>query len=226
MSVWPAPCVAAWCVYEWANTLTEHGPDGLHMQLAPEDLRVGPAGHWLARHRVRAGGIHGLLAVQQRASCCSLLAIIRAPGLDVVAQVLFAGIRVEGAEAYSAADKAMILDAVTSQHGSCEAFDTNLKLQVLCRGGKADAGCCTVFLMCNRKVRVCWSSAALPQAAVIQGRSRAATEPSGTRHVGPGRSTAVGAGRWRPGAHAVRCGRGGHVQEHRQRAAVRQSSRQ
>ncbi|GFR51163.1 hypothetical protein Agub_g13520, partial [Astrephomene gubernaculifera] len=29
------PSTRAWCIFEWAHTLAAHGPDGLHMQLAP-----------------------------------------------------------------------------------------------------------------------------------------------------------------------------------------------
>ncbi|KAG2490965.1 hypothetical protein HYH03_010641 [Edaphochlamys debaryana] len=29
------PATRAWCVFEWAHTLAAHGPDGLHMRLAP-----------------------------------------------------------------------------------------------------------------------------------------------------------------------------------------------
>jgi hypothetical protein len=32
-----SPATRAWCVYEWAHTLSYHGPDGLHMSLAPRD---------------------------------------------------------------------------------------------------------------------------------------------------------------------------------------------
>ena len=46
------------------------------------------------------------------------------------AQDLVSGIRVEESQAFSADDKAMILRTVREQHGSCEAFNTKLKLQV------------------------------------------------------------------------------------------------
>ncbi len=34
------PPRSGWCVFEWAQTLSQHGPDGFHMQLAPQDRQV------------------------------------------------------------------------------------------------------------------------------------------------------------------------------------------
>ncbi|GIL88536.1 hypothetical protein Vretifemale_16496, partial [Volvox reticuliferus] len=78
------PATRAWCVFEWAHTLAAHGPDGLHMALAP----------------------------LERAA-------------------VFADLDVERAECFRAADKDMIMREVRRQHGSPEAFNSKLKLQLL-----------------------------------------------------------------------------------------------
>ncbi len=43
---------------------------------------------------------------------------------------MYSSLRVESAETFKAEDKEWILGQVHSKHGSCEAFDTKLKLQV------------------------------------------------------------------------------------------------
>ncbi|GIL63108.1 hypothetical protein Vafri_17234 [Volvox africanus] len=78
------PATRAWCVFEWAHTLAAHGPDGLHMALAP----------------------------LERAA-------------------VFADLDVERAECFRPADKEMIMTEVRRQHGSPEAFNAKLKLQLL-----------------------------------------------------------------------------------------------
>ncbi|EFJ51825.1 hypothetical protein VOLCADRAFT_87388 [Volvox carteri f. nagariensis] len=78
------PSTRAWCVFEWAHTLAAHGPDGLHMSLAP----------------------------LERAA-------------------VFADLDVERAECFRPADKEMIMREVRRQHGSPEAFNSKLKLQLL-----------------------------------------------------------------------------------------------
>jgi hypothetical protein len=55
-------------------------------------------------------------------------------------QAVYSSLRVESADCFSTADKEWILGQVRSKHGSCEAFDTKLKLQVVarrCRGAIA-----------------------------------------------------------------------------------------
>ncbi|KXZ53003.1 hypothetical protein GPECTOR_8g372 [Gonium pectorale] len=78
------PATRAWCVFEWAHTLAAHGPDGLHMRLAP----------------------------LERAA-------------------VFRDLDVEAAECFRPEDKQMIMREVRRQHGSPEAFNSKLKLQLL-----------------------------------------------------------------------------------------------
>ncbi|KAG2452670.1 hypothetical protein HYH02_002903 [Chlamydomonas schloesseri] len=78
------PSTRGWCIFEWAHTLSAHGPDGLHMALTPAD----------------------------RAMICNTLDVTKA-------------------ECQFPADKDMILEVVTRQHGSTDAFNHKLRLQLL-----------------------------------------------------------------------------------------------
>ncbi|KAG2452669.1 hypothetical protein HYH02_002902 [Chlamydomonas schloesseri] len=78
------PSTRGWCIFEWAHTLSAHGPDGLHMALTPAD----------------------------RAMICNTLDVTKA-------------------ECQYPADKDMILEVVTRQHGSTDAFNHKLRLQLL-----------------------------------------------------------------------------------------------
>ena len=81
------PATRGWCIYEWAHTLAVHGPEGLHMELSPDDR-----------------------------------------------QAVFSTLDVAAAQTLYARDKEMILAGVVAQHGSTQAFDEKLKLQVLSSG--------------------------------------------------------------------------------------------
>ncbi|KAG2492079.1 hypothetical protein HYH03_009575 [Edaphochlamys debaryana] len=78
------PSTRGWCIFEWAHTLSAHGPDGLHLFLTPFD----------------------------RATVFSTLDVAKA-------------------ECQFPADKEMILSVVSEQHGSPEAFNHKLRLQLL-----------------------------------------------------------------------------------------------
>ncbi|KAG2427875.1 hypothetical protein HXX76_012195 [Chlamydomonas incerta] len=78
------PSTRGWCIFEWAHTLSAHGPDGLHVALTPADRAV----------------------------------VVNT--LDVTK-----------AECQFPADKDMILQVVSRQHGSTDTFNHKLRLQLL-----------------------------------------------------------------------------------------------
>ncbi|KAG2427876.1 hypothetical protein HXX76_012196 [Chlamydomonas incerta] len=78
------PSTRGWCIFEWAHTLSAHGPDGLHVALTPAD----------------------------RAAIVNTLDVTKA-------------------ECQFPADKDMILQVVSRQHGSTDTFNHKLRLQLL-----------------------------------------------------------------------------------------------
>ena len=103
-----------------ASALDIHGPDGLHMDLSPQDRQVQRGLDTTGLMR-KAGAV--LWHVSMR-GCPFPCAGWLAP------QAVYSSLHVESAETFKKQDKEWILGQVRHKHGSCEAFDTKLKLQV------------------------------------------------------------------------------------------------